>query len=225
MENFITRMKTAFGSRLCFIGLQGSCARKEETPESDIDAVVLLDQVGIEDLKKYKDELGKMPHRERICGFVSGRNEILHWEKSDLFHFYYDTAPLYGDLNFLKPFIQKDDVRRAVLIGACNLYHACSHNYIHENDPAILTDLYKGVFFVLRAVLFYEKGTFFRSRRELYEHLSQADRELMDFYEIRKKGSAHDPEEKTLLFEKMSGCLLDWSAHLIDQYTIDTGSP
>lgn len=220
MENFIARMKTAFGNRLCFIGLQGSRARNEETPESDIDVVLLLDHAGLEDLKRYKVELALLPDRERICGFVSGRDEILHWEKSDLFHFFYDTTPYFGDLNFLESLIQKDDVRRAVLIGACNLYHACSHNYIHENDFAILTGLYKGVFFVLRAILFYEQGVFFRSRRELYEHLSPAERELMDSYEILKKGNGNDPEEKTLLFEKMSGSLLNWSARLINQYTM-----
>ena len=43
MEAFMARMRQAFGDRLAFVGLQGSRARGEATPKSDIDVVVVLD--------------------------------------------------------------------------------------------------------------------------------------------------------------------------------------
>ena len=45
MEAFIRRMRQAFGDRLAFVGLQGSRARGEATPKSDIDVVVVLDRL------------------------------------------------------------------------------------------------------------------------------------------------------------------------------------
>ncbi len=37
-----------------------------------------------------------MEDREKICGFISGKEELLSWEKADVFQFYYDTEPLVG---------------------------------------------------------------------------------------------------------------------------------
>ena len=45
MEQLAEELKNEFGSRLWFLGLQGSFGRGEGTAESDIDAVVILDRV------------------------------------------------------------------------------------------------------------------------------------------------------------------------------------
>lgn len=44
MEQLAEELKNEFGSRLWFLGLQGSFGRGEGTAESDIDAVVILDR-------------------------------------------------------------------------------------------------------------------------------------------------------------------------------------
>lgn len=220
LEEFVERMKNTFGSRLLLIGIQGSVARNEAGSESDIDVVVLLDRVDFKDLEKYKAELALMSNRDRICGFISGKDEILCWEKPDLFHFYYDTVSLYGNMDFLQSIFQRSDIRRAILTGACNIYHTCSHNFLHENDFSILTNLYKGIFFVLRAISFYETGTFYRSRKELISHLSSQDRDLMDRYEILKNRNLENRKENDLLFANASENLLSWSSELIHRYTI-----
>ena len=59
LENFVKEMKKGFGSRIEFIGLQGSHGRGEASEESDIDIVVILDKVDIEDLKKYDEIISK----------------------------------------------------------------------------------------------------------------------------------------------------------------------
>lgn len=53
MKAYLEDLKTLLGSRLLFVGLQGSYCRGEATDSSDIDAAVILDHVTPQDLKAY----------------------------------------------------------------------------------------------------------------------------------------------------------------------------
>ncbi|MBQ5827111.1 MAG: nucleotidyltransferase domain-containing protein, partial [Bacteroidaceae bacterium] len=79
MNDFLQQLNKVFGSRIWFVGLQGSYARSEATENSDIDVVVILDTLSASDIKAYHDMLDTLPNRELICGFVSGKDEILNW--------------------------------------------------------------------------------------------------------------------------------------------------
>ena len=92
MENFLQNLERTFGGRVWFAGLQGSYARREATENSDIDVVVILDALTGDDLRVYKEMLDRMPHREKICGFVGGREEVLHWEPAELVQFLIRTV-------------------------------------------------------------------------------------------------------------------------------------
>ena len=75
MEELVARLQGTFGARLRFAGLQGSRARGEAGPESDIDAVVILDAVSIQDIRAYRALLETMPEREKVCGFFGAAAE------------------------------------------------------------------------------------------------------------------------------------------------------
>ncbi len=98
---FTNKVEQIFSDRVWFIGLQGSYGRGEATETSDIDVVVILDELRINDLKVYRDMLDTLSNRELVCGFISGKGELLNWEASDLFQFYYDTTPIKGTLDCL----------------------------------------------------------------------------------------------------------------------------
>ena len=78
MKDLTEKLQGAFGEKLEFVGLQGSYGRGEATESSDIEVVVILRELVMGDLEKYKDLIGKMPYREKICGFVSGRGELIN---------------------------------------------------------------------------------------------------------------------------------------------------
>ena len=101
MQTFLESLNTTFQSRIWFVGLQGSYGRGEATEASDIDMVVILDEVTPIDLEIYGNMLDTLPHRELICGFLSGKTEIQYWEPSDLFQLYYDTTPIQGSMDDL----------------------------------------------------------------------------------------------------------------------------
>ena len=138
MDNFLGVLKDSFGQRIWFVGLQGSYGRGEATEKSDLDVVVIIDNLSCEDIKKYNLMLDTLPHRELICGFASGKNELLNWEPSDLFQFYYNTKPIIGSLDELVLLIDNDAVDKAIKMGACNIYHGCVHNMLHEKSEEIL---------------------------------------------------------------------------------------
>ena len=87
MNDFLQNLNHTFENRVWFVGLQGSYGRGEATETSDIDVVVILDELSAMDIQTYNKMLDTLPHRELICGFLSGKDDIMNWESSDLFQF------------------------------------------------------------------------------------------------------------------------------------------
>ncbi len=210
ITSFTEKVEQTFPNRVWFIGLQGSYGRGEATETSDIDVVVILDVLRIDDLKVYRDMLDTLPNRDLICGFISGKNELLNWDTSDLFQFYYDTTPIKGSLDCLLEKIDKQTVKRAIRIGACNIYHACVHNFVHEKSDDILRSLYKSAAFVLQAVWFYETGKYIKSKAELQNAITPPSAVLTNVQELKNGASVK--------FEEMSELLLNWAKTIIVGY-------
>ena len=53
MKNFLQTLNETFGDRVWFVGLQGSYGRGEATETSDIDVVVILDELSAMDIQTY----------------------------------------------------------------------------------------------------------------------------------------------------------------------------
>ena len=130
MQTFLKTINKTFANRVWFVGLQGSSGRGEATQTSDIDVVVILDELSPTDIQAYDAMLDTLSHRELICGFVAGINEIMNWEPADLFQFCYDTTPIKGNLDKVLALIDECAVDRAIKIGVCNIFHGCVHNKI-----------------------------------------------------------------------------------------------
>lgn len=214
ISDFSQKIQENFKSRIEFIGLQGSYAREEATEGSDIDVVVVFDKLKMDDLKRYDEIISKMSCREKICGFLSGKDELANWEKSDLFQFYYDTKAIYGKLDFILPLIKKENVKQAVLIGGCNIYHACCHNIIHEKSLDILKALFKQAVFVLQAKYFYDAENYVSKKKDLIDKLEAEDKHILELYFTIKSA------DKTEEFDNYSNELFAWSSRLIKDYSI-----
>lgn len=212
-ERFVRAVEGAFGARIVCAGIQGSRARGEAKPLSDIDTVLILDELTAEDLCVYRALLKTLPDADLICGFVSGKAELACWEPSELVSFYFDTKPLMGDLEFLRPLLTAEAARRAVHGGACGIYHACCHNVLFEDSAEVLLSLYKAAFFVLRTKAFLETGEFFRREDELLQRLCAGDRAVL----VRRAALAQQALNDEKLAEE-SGLLLQWSGALIREY-------
>ena len=191
-KNFLQTLNGTFSNRVWFVGLQGSYGRGEARDASDIDIVVILDQLSASDIQVYNAMLDSLPHRELICGFLSGKNEILGWEPSDLFQFYYDTTPIKGSLDELLTVIDETAVGRAIKIGACNIYHGCVHNMLHEKSDDILRGLYKSASFVVQAIVFQQTGKYIKHQKELLSVASSDEQTIVNTFLDLKNGGAVD---------------------------------
>ena len=204
MNGFIQKLNEVFKNRVWFVGLQGSYGRGEATDTSDIDVVVILDELNASDIQAYNNMLDTLPHRELTCGFLSGKDEIPNWEPSDLFQFYHDTTPIKGSLDNLLPLIDSSAIDRAIKIGACNIYHGCVHNMLHEKSKDILRGLYKAASFVVQAIVFKQTGNYTKHLNQL---LLMAMPEEQMIAETFLKYKNNEP----VTFEEASQTLFDWS--------------
>ena len=203
MYNFLQRLNDTFANRVWFVGLQGSYGRGEATETSDIDVVVILDELSTMDIQTYNTMLDTLPHRELICGFLSGKNEIMNWESSDLFQFCHDTTPIKGSIDEVMAVIDESAVNRAIKIGACNIYHGCVHNMLHEKSEDILRGLYKSASFVIQAIVFKQTGNYVKQQKELQFLAASNEKAIIDTFVHLKNGGKID-------FNKMSERLFVW---------------
>ena len=204
MQNFLQALNKTIADRVWFVGLQGSYGRGEATEASDIDVVVILNELSAKDIQTYHDMLDTMSHRELICGFLSGKNEIMNWEPSDLFQFCHDTMPIKGSLDQVMAVIDESSVNRAIKIGACNIFHGCEHNMLHEKSEDILRGLYKSASFVVQAIAFKQTGNYISHQKDLLQAVSSDERAVVETFLDLKNGGTAD-------FDLMSETLFAWS--------------
>ena len=189
LKVFQERLISLFGNRIKFFGLQGSYGRGEQT--------------------NYQSMLDSFEEHDMICGFVSGERELINWEKSDLLQLVLDTKPIIGTLDYLQKISSDDDIRRSVLTGACNLYHACSHNFLHAKDINTLVGLYKAARFTVRMKHFLDTGSYISSMKLLSEHVTDKDRTILNI-------ASADFQEND--FTKRSHILIEWASEIITEY-------
>ena len=208
MKNYLQALNETFANRVWFVGLQGSYGRGEATETSDIDIVVILDELSAMDIQTYNAMLDTLSHRELICGFLSGKKEIMNWEPSDLFQFCNDTTPIKGSLEEVLAVVDESAVNRAIKIGACNIYHGCVHNMLHEKSEDILKGLYKSASFVVQAIAFKQTSKYIKYLNELLNVATTDDRLIVETFLNLKKGGTID-------FNIMSEVLFAWSKKYI----------
>ena len=210
MQKFLQALNKTFGNRVWFVGLQGSYGRGEATETSDIDIVVILDKLSVLDIQTYNSMLDTLPNRELICGFLSGKNEILNWESSDLFQFYYDTTPITGSLDELLLVIDEVAINRAIKTGVCNIFHGCVHNMLYEKSEDILGGLYKSASFVIQAIAFKQTGNYISHQKDLILSVSDEEQIIVNTF-LKFKNN------ETVDFDDASENLFEWSKKWIGE--------
>ena len=209
-QKFLQKLNKTFEDRVWFVGLQGSYSRGEATQTSDIDIVVILDELSAADIQTYNEMLDTLSHRELVCGFLSDKNDIMKWEPSDLFQFCYDTTPIKGSLDEVMTFVDEQAVDRAIKIGACNIYHGCVHNMLHEKSEDILESLYKSASFVVQAIVYKQTGNYIRHQEKLLAVASTDEKAVINTFLNLKKGGTVD-------FIPMSNTLFSWAKKWVSE--------
>ena len=99
-------------------------------------------------------------------------------------------------------------------IGACNVYHMCAHNLVHEKSTEILKGLYKSAAFTLQAIAFFQTKRYEKEKIALRSRLQPEDRRILE------TGMALKAKEPLLNEDlaSLSALLLNWASRQILQY-------
>lgn len=207
-DTYITDLKyllqSAFGERLIYVGLQGSYLRGEATEDSDIDIMVVVEDITPYDLEKYKEAILSLDNYEKSCGFICGKADLENWNPLEICHLLNTTKDYYGKLSDLVPSYTERDVRSFVKLSVGNLYHEICHRYIHassERNAEALPYTFKSVFFILQNLYYLENGVFVGTKKELLDLLDGKDKQVLKSALSFNDNADYDFDEKfNLLF-------------------------
>ena len=183
LNSLIDLLKADFKDRLLYVGLQGSYLRDEATDHSDIDIMVVISNMSVADLAKYREAISSLEDFDKSCGFICGIEELGNWNPLEICHLLHTTKDHYGTLKKLVPEYTKTDVCNFVKMSLGNLYHEICHRYIHaskEKNVSKLPFTYRSVFFILQNLHYLNSGKFVGTKKELRKALSGKDRLVLD---------------------------------------------
>ena len=191
---------------MVYIGLQGSYLRHEETENSDIDIMAVIDNLSVEDLKTYQKALISVGNFNKSCGFICGKADLEHWNPLEICHLLNTTKDYYGELKNLVPAYTMEDERNYVKISLNNLYHEICHRYIHadrESNVSKLPMTCKSVFFIMQHLYYLGSGKFISTKRELLECVQDEDRIVLELSISLQNKICFD-------FDEVFSILFDW---------------
>ena len=183
IPSLIELLKHTYHERLLYVGLQGSYLRGEANEQSDIDIMVVIDDISVNDLDEYRKAIDSLDGYDKSCGFICGLEEIQRWNPLEICHLIHSTKDYFGTLSSLVPKYKNDDVRNFVKMSLGNLYHEICHCYIHaskEKNIAKIPYAYRSVFFILQNLHYLDSGSFFNTKKELLEGLFGKDKLVLE---------------------------------------------
>ena len=183
IDNLIILLKDVFSERLIYIGLQGSYLRHEETKNSDIDIMVVIDNLSVEDLKTYQKALVSVGNFDKSCGFICSKADLENWNPLEICHLLNTTKDYYGELKKLVPVYTIEDEKNYVRLSLNNLYHEICHRYVHadrEYNVLKLPITCKSVFFIIQHLYYLSSGNFILTKRELLECVQDEDKAVLE---------------------------------------------
>ncbi len=192
MKKLLSLLKDEFGDELLYLGLQGSYLRGEATEDSDIDAMVILNKLSPEMLRRYRRVIKKAGHEALSCGFICGREEMKSWNRLEIPCLLQSTRDIFGRLSDFVPAYSPDDLRQYIKLSLNSLYHAMCHTYVHGDTAPVLTEFYKSAFFILQAIHYHSTGKFINSRSLLKEALRGEYKDILQTEQSLKAGTFTD---------------------------------
>lgn len=206
IDELINILKNVFGERLIYIGLQGSYLRNEQTENSDIDIMAVIDNISVEDLKIYQKALVSIGNFDKSCGFICGKTDLENWNPLEICHLLNTTKDYYGELKNLVPRYTVEDEKNYVKLSLNNLFHEICHRYIHtdrEHNISRLPITCKSVFFIMQHLYYLTSGNFIQTKRELLECVQGEDKTVLELCISLQNNTSYD-------FDKAFSILFNW---------------
>lgn len=208
VQEFLYALDKTFGDRVWFCGLQGSRARGDNREDSDVDMVVILDDLTADDIAVYSDMVRRLAEPELACGFLGGRAELENWDPADLLHLCCDTRPLRGSLVSVRERISRRALVQSAWSSGCAIYHGCVHNMLYEMSTGILRQLLKNAKFVIQTQICADTGQFPAGSEEMHALADAGQRSVLELFAAAKDGA-------DLPFMEASRVVFSWAQNVV----------
>ena len=190
LEDYLKKLTESclkeFGSRLVYIGLQGSYLRGEAGENSDIDIMTVIERLTVYDMDRLREILKDTGYFEKSCGFICGREELASWNPMEVCQLRFTTKDIFGTLEELLPQSSREDEINYVKMSLGNVYHEICHRYIHadrEENRVNLPGVCKAMFFIIQNLHYLESGNFVLAKQELKNKAAEADCSILELSE------------------------------------------
>lgn len=211
MASLVAALRKAFQDELLYVGLQGSYLRNEATENSDIDAMVVLSSFTVSSLERYKAVIDALPHADKACGFICGLSDLRGWNQGEIAHLCCSTKDVYGSLRDILPAFSREALLDYIKLSAGNIYHEICHRRVHRplaRSIEALPAVYRGVFFALQDLYFYQTGEVVLTKSALLNKLTGIDRDALAMAAALKENP------QTYDFDAAYSLLFDWCRHI-----------
>ena len=196
IDDYVQRLtdllKNNFGNRLLYVGLQGSYLRGEATEHSDIDIMVVIDDLQIADLDQYRVAIQTLEYADKSCGFICGKEDLTNWNPLEIHHLLNSTKDYVGELRRLVPVYNERDIQKFVKLSVNNLYHELCHRYVHgdrEETYRALPGIYKSVFFILQNLHYLTCREWIATKADLLPRLEGKDYAVLKHFIAFSQGT------------------------------------
>lgn len=212
IKDLTAELKSAFGKRLLYVGLQGSYLRGEATEKSDIDVMAVIDGLSVGDLNTYREALISVGNFDKSCGFICGKGDLENWNPLEICHLLNSTKDCFGELKSLVPAYSEEDERNYVRLSVNNLYHELCHRFVHadrEYNISRLPASSKQVFYILQHLNYLRTGNFVQTKRDLLKALKGDDKKVLQMC-INMQNGDYD-------FDKAFETLFNWCKRVMGE--------
>lgn len=178
MNALLAQLQQKFGSRLVFLGLQGSYARGEAGPDSDVDLMCVLDVLNAGDLDIFQQIRSAWRGAELSFSFIASRSEISRWDPAELKRSLLGTVPVCGSLDGTAPPCTDSELRACAKRHVIAIYRAVCHDCLElpaEKRGAALIQCYRQTFTVMQMMHYLKTGTAVLPQAELLKLLEPDD--------------------------------------------------
>lgn len=172
LSEFVTKLKDKFGSRLIWVDHHGSWARGEPREESDIDCMVLFDQVGEADLGTFRDIISSMPDAVKLASAaIVSILELKMTPRLYMLQCFHGHKVLYGSIEGIVEPPDPDDLVEDIKFKADENLHAARHYLLHPHDLSKVVHKlkyhFKRCFYALQSWFFLTQGEFINTKAEM----------------------------------------------------------
>jgi len=213
LKKFVTDIKKAYGKNLVFIIHHGSWATGEANPESDIDTLVMLENI----TKKELDKLRNILNQERFKKMT-----VLLFSKVDMdnfipfarHQFHYGAKLLFGRCPLPEPTKEEMIIEIKKIANTVGYWSKFLYTHLHlaENVARKMYWRFREAIIALKVYVQWKTGEFPLTKRRLKKLLDDPkDREIVEIIEQWEKNK--DRFEKKPDFLLVKG--LDFSQRIL----------